>query len=295
METLVLMSPAFFFGGILGFAFLIVMFLVNRRLQLPILRIFEIIVLVFSIIMILIPTGILFLMRQEIKSARSDEYYVDTGIHAKATYDENNRCSFTFKDEEYKELVLDLTDCFEYVDNSHAGRGIAVFNLNEELNFLQKAIGISDDHVMYEAKNATGYTLYSDNDRLFYPVAHEKEILDFYTDFSNYTWQFVKTTGVQDPERTDLKLTKQDFKDIAALSDQNADTPIDLSDYLDSIVYTLTKTSPDGIYTGTIEVIKYEDDWYWVSELTDENAKEEENAFPLCQKLPKHLSSQFTE
>lgn len=294
METLILMSPAFFFGGLIGFLFLIVMFLVNRRLQSPALKVFEIIVLVFSIIMILIPVLFMLLIRQDIKKQRKDEYYVDTGVYAKAKIDEQGICSFEYEGEEYSELILDMKDCFEYVDNSHAGKGIAVFNLKEDLNFLQKMIGLSDDYVMYEAKNATGYSLYSDNTRLFYPVAHEKEIKDFYTDFEHYSWQFVKEVGVQDPVRVDLKLNKKDLEAIESMTNETADVPLDPNDYyMDNTTYTLMKISPDGICTGSIEIIGDEKGWYWISEMTEDD--KDEDALPLCQKLPKHVSDQFVE
>lgn len=295
METLILMSPAFFFGGIIGFVFLIVMFLANRKIGSPALRIFQIIVLVFSVIMILVPVGILFLMRQEIKNERKDEYYVDTGIYAKANIDEQGICSFEYDGEEYTQLILDMEDCFEYIDNSHAGKGIAVFNLKEDLNFLEKAIGLSDDHVMYEAKNGTGFTMYSDNDRLFYPVAHEKEIKKYYTSFDHYTWQFVKEEGVKDAVRVDLKLSKKDLKAIEAMSNETADVPLDPNDYyLNNTVYSLEKISPDGIYTGTIEIIGNKKGWYWISEMTDGD-KDDEDALPLCHKLPEHVYAQFGE
>ena len=298
VQAIVLLSPAIFFMGIFCFIVFLLLLLLNRKMKSRGIKIFEIFVLIIAIIMLLIPSGVILLMRSEIKAERADEYYVDSGNHASLTYDENDLASFEYEEKTYKELDLNTLgiDCFEYYPNAELKEEDACLNLAEDLSLIEKLVGYSDDLLAYKMTAGCGCELYLTSERAFYDQDDEDTVLAYYSEQSQNPWEWYLSVGEEEDEQlTEIKADEKDRKAMAAMNDDSADVAIDVYNLtLDgSDTYLLKKNSPDGIFTAEAEIICYEGDCYWISQATEEGEEEDEDVRCLCQKLPDHLSDQI--
>ena len=114
----------------------------------------------------------------------------------------------------------------------------------------------------------------------------------FYADDSNYHWQLIVWNEKIDEEKTlEVTLSQDELDYLSSIEKQDKDLAL----FFDEIELqgTLKKTSSDGIIIGITDLAYYEGQWYWRSEIIDENQEKDgtwpEYVYPMPESFQKKV------
>lgn len=177
--------------------------------------------------------------------------------------------TLTYKGEEYTLIEFPL--------------GIFYYNLTE-------GVDCEEDEVC-EIPGKNWSIVYCNGD-LFAPDDNIDEITAYYSDDKNYYWHASVEDIEEGPEYTlDLALTEEEIQYLYTMEDLPRENTIFFEDIEKYTI--LSKTSEDGLITARIELTLYEGNWYWRSEIIDEQTEGwPEYIFPIPKSLNDKLLSE---
>ena len=115
----------------------------------------------------------------------------------------------------------------------------------------------------------------------------------FYADDGNYVWYLLIDRDVEDNEgySVDIELTADELDYVYNIYDKEKALAVFFDDFEKTA--SIFKISNDGVVRGTLSIGKYKGEWYWRSEIIDEN-RENDGTWPeYVQPLPKSLSDKI--
>lgn len=125
---------------------------------------------------------------------------------------------------------------------------------------------------------------------LYCAVDSVKEAEEYYSNDDNYDWYVVIDT--EDDELSyPIDVNDDELKCIYKLEEMERTTSLFWEEFESQ--GSLIKISKDGIVRGTISIIKYDDCWYWKSEVIDESREKDGDWPEYVQPLPETLNKKI--
>lgn len=118
------------------------------------------------------------------------------------------------------------------------------------------------------------------------------EANSYYANDDNYDWYVqIDTDDEVDLKPYFIEVTTAEAEAVYAVEDMEKDLAVFWEDFQQ--LGSIYKTSKDGLVRATISIGKYEDKWYWRSEVIDES-QERDGTWPeYIQPLPESLSNKI--
>lgn len=247
--------------------------------------------LLIGIINCIIPLGWFAFIRSG--NAMVDEDYIDTGIMVRWTGDE-----FIYGGEKYVEFVPQ-EDIFYYDANEEI---IESLRKENEAAFNTYRSGIwniifndEERSVMYRLDSGTGETLYYDG-WLYCREDAKEDLQKYYADDANYEWYLVTWDEEDDysEQLYPLEITGDELTYLYNMEYMEKDVSVFIDD--EAIEHAdLMKISKDKVICAWTAIIKYEDVWYWNTEMVDESNERDDWWATYVQKLPDSLQEKMSE
>ena len=117
----------------------------------------------------------------------------------------------------------------------------------------------------------------------------------YYADDENYTWYYLIESDEEDNEINALPVTvtASELEVVYDVENQEKGFALFFEEF--DALGSLFKISKDGIVRGTLSIGKYEDTWYWRSEIIDDSLERDGTWPEYVQPLPETLSSKIIE
>ena len=119
-----------------------------------------------------------------------------------------------------------------------------------------------------------------------------EEAENYYSNEDNYDWYIVIDTE-DDELYYPIDVNADELESIYKLEEMERKISLFWEEF--EAQGSLIKISKDGIVRGTISIVKYDDCWYWKSEVIDESREKDGNWPEYVQLLPKTLDKKIKE
>lgn len=160
----------------------------------------------------------------------------------------------------------------------YEGKTYVPVTFNQDIFLCAFGVGGEfETDVTYPIEGAQFDMIHNSGD-LFVVESQEGEAASYYQDDANYDWTVSIFAEDEDEDPVmPIDVTAEELEYIYQLEEQEKDLTIFFDDIEQQA--TLIKTSKDGIARGSIELALYECQWYWRSEIIDEN-QEKDGTWP---------------
>lgn len=130
---------------------------------------------------------------------------------------------------------------------------------------------------------------------LYCSKKHIEDANSYYADDDNYSWYVLIDSDDYDEELNSypIEVTDSEIEAVYGVEEQKRDLAVFFDEF--EKFGSLFKISKDGVVRGTISIGKYDDQWYWRSEIIDESREKDDTWPEYVQALPKSLDNKINE
>ncbi len=188
-------------------------------------------------------------------------------------------------------VCLTMAGCSNEDTLAYNGEKYVPVEFNQDIFSCGFGVGGEfETDVTYPVKKAQFDMIHNSGD-LYVTENQAGAAANYYQDDANYDWQISIFSEEGDDAVSPIQITQEELDYIYEMEDQEKDLAIFFEEIQQQA--TLIKMSKDGIARGSIELALYDGQWYWRSEIIDENKEKDGTWAEYVYPMPKSFQDKI--